>query len=129
MGTNFGSGPTTTNTNNSVMKQAFKNNEITLYYSSNKSGDKVSTNVTFYFSNNVNKPLSNMRLQYSVPKYMEKTINTPSGNSLNALASLGIQQNVQLTNNQLDKPIVLKIRIIYNCDGKELTETVQVDDL
>ena len=87
-----------TNTNSSVMKQTFKNNEITVYCSSNKSPDRISTNVTFYISNNINKSLNNVKLQFSVPKYMERTINSPSGNILNALASLGIQQVSVLDN-------------------------------
>ena len=84
--------PTNTNST-SIMRQVFKNNEITLYCSSVKSNDKLSTtNVTFYISNNVNKSLINVKLQFSVPKYMERTINSPSGNTLTAMASLGIQQ-------------------------------------
>lgn len=81
------------NTNgSSIMKQVFKNNEIALYCSSSKSNDKTSSNITFYVSNNINKILQNIKLQFSVPKYMERTINSPSGNTLNSMASLGIQQ-------------------------------------
>ena len=74
----------------SQLKQIFKNNEITLYSTSVKNDKQVS--VTFSLSNNVNKPLGNVKIQYAVPKFVEKTINSPSATNLLALASFGIQQ-------------------------------------
>jgi len=120
--------PSTSQTS-SGLKQIFKNSDITLYSTSTKSVDLVNIFVNFSISNNGNKPLSNVKLQFSVPKYVERVINSPNGNNLTPFASFGIQQNIQLTNTQSDKAIVLKIRIIYNCDGKEFTETITAEDL
>jgi len=114
------------NPQTSNMKQIFNNSYITLYVTSNKT-DNFTSNLVFKFSNNCSQTISNVKLQFSVPKYMDRNIHSPSGNSLGPLASFGIQQvnvlfnqTVQLTNNQADKPNILKIRIIYSHENKEV---------
>lgn len=79
------------------MKQIFKNSHLTLYQTSIKSNAN-SLNLIFNISNNVSSQIQNIRLQYSVPKYIDRNINIPSGNSLAPLASFGIQQVKYLLN-------------------------------
>jgi hypothetical protein len=118
--------PIIENPQNSNIKQIFTNSYITLYVTSNKT-DNFTSNLVFKFSNNCSETISNIKLQFSVPKYMDRNIHSPSGNSLGPLVSFGIQQvnvlfnqTVQLTNNQADKPNILKIRILFSHEKKEV---------
>ena len=83
--------PVQTSILNQNLKQIFKNTQITLYVTSNKV-DKMTSDLIFNISNNVNQPISNLKLMFSVPKYMHRNINSPTGNSLLPQAQLGIQQ-------------------------------------
>jgi Adaptin C-terminal domain len=79
----------------SNLKQVYKNNDLTLY-STTKFSDKMNSNITFSLSNNVNSQIQNIKLQYSFPKYIDKTINQPSQNFLSPLSSFGIQQVITI---------------------------------
>ena len=72
------------------MKQVFQNSHITLYLTANK--DKMTSNLVFSISNNTAQAISNLKLQFSVPKYFERVINPPSSNSMVPMASFGIKQ-------------------------------------
>ena len=74
------------------MKQIFRNEEITIYCTSSKSSDKANVNATLYLSNNVNKSLSNVKLNLIVIKYVSLKVLSTSGNSLEPNQGLGIKK-------------------------------------
>jgi hypothetical protein len=80
------------NTVDSSMKQIFKNQEITVYASLTKSFDKTNVSGAFYVSNNVDKLLSNVKMNLSVKKHVNCKVLSTSGTILEPNKSLGIKK-------------------------------------
>ena len=75
-----------------IMKQIFKNNDITILSSLLKTNNNTVINGSFYVSNNLNKLIQNVKISFMVPKHITlKVINT-TGASLDPLQSLGVRK-------------------------------------
>lgn len=87
---NFGGSAPAGNSFGSIMKEIFKNNEITIYTSIVKNNEAV--NRTFYVSNNIPKNLNNVKVTFSAPKHLSiKVINT-TGTALEPNQGLGVKK-------------------------------------
>jgi hypothetical protein len=75
----------------SDVKQIFKNNEITIYCSTNKVFDGNSI-TNFSVSNNINKQLTNVKINFLVSKYLVFKVISTSNNVLEPLQSFGIKK-------------------------------------
>jgi hypothetical protein len=82
--------PTLTN-NEPIMKEVFRNNEISIYYTVIKVDEK-SLNGSFYVSNNCESHLSNVKLNFLVLKHVNLKVLSTSGTSLEPKQSLGIKK-------------------------------------
>jgi len=90
---NFGQSNNTNNTssgNNYNMKQIFNNNEITIYCSSQTENN--TTNAVFQISNNIDKPLSNLKVNFMVTKNVTPKIISTSGTNLEPRQSFGFKK-------------------------------------
>ena len=76
----------------SVMKQIFSNNEITVNVSLIKSPDNTNIHANFYISNNIEKLLNNVKFNLSVKKYLICKVLSTSGMTLEPKRSLGIKK-------------------------------------
>ena len=56
-------------------------------------------------------------------------MNSTSGNILEPNASLGIKKEVSMKNNDISKPIVIKINLSYNSEGKEVSESAVINNI
>ena len=74
------------------MKQIFKNNEITIYSSLVKSMDKVNVTGAFYVSNNQDKILTNVKVNFFVKRHIVFKVISTSGTTLEKAQSLGIKK-------------------------------------
>ncbi len=75
-----------------VMKQIFSNNEITINVSYNKSQDNTNLHANFYISNNIDKLLNNVKLNLLVKKYLICKVLSTSGMNLEPKISMGIKK-------------------------------------
>ena len=73
-----------------TMKQVFKNNEITIYTSLNKNNENI--NGFLYVSNNIQKYLNSVKVNFMVPKYMNLKVLNTTGSSLDPLQGLGVKK-------------------------------------
>ncbi len=91
----FGTTPSTNNQMNQPpspnMKNIFCNEEITIYCSSNKAENNT-TNATLNISNNVDKQLTNVKINLFVIKYVSYKVLSTSGNILEPRQSFGIKK-------------------------------------
>jgi hypothetical protein len=77
----------------SVMKEIFKNNEITIYTSVVKNNESI--NRCIYISNNTAKYLNNIKITISAPKHLSiKVVNT-SGFALEPNQGLGVKKVIK----------------------------------
>lgn len=79
-------------TNESAIKQIFKNNEITVYSTTNKTLDKTQISCSLYVTNNVNRPLNNVKLNLSVKRHVNCKVLSTSGTYMEPMKSLGIKK-------------------------------------
>jgi len=90
---NFGQSNNSNNTssgNNNNIKQIFKNNEITIYCSSQTENN--TTNAVFQISNNIDRPLTNLKVNFMVTKNVTPRIISTSGTSLEPRQSFGFKK-------------------------------------
>jgi predicted GNAT family acetyltransferase len=80
------------NKSSDQIKQIFKNNEIVVYSSSSKSVDKSHISCCFYVSNNLDKMISNVKLNLSVKKHVNCKVLSTSGTTLEPMKSMGIKK-------------------------------------
>jgi len=90
---NFGQSNNSNNTssgNNNNIKQIFKNNEITIYCSSQTENN--TTNAVFQISNNIDRPLTNLKVNFMVTKNVTPRIISTSGTNLEPRQSFGFKK-------------------------------------
>ena len=83
-------------------------------------------NGNFYISNNTAMKYTNVKLNFLVKRHITFKVNLTSGTELEPNASLGIKKDVTMKNNDLSKPIVIKINLTYTKDGKEINESAVI---
>lgn len=82
-------------------------------------------NGNFYISNNTAMKYTNVK--FLVKRHITFKVNSTSGTELEPNASLGIKKDVTMKNNDLSKPIVIKINLTYTKDGKEISESAVIN--
>ena len=88
-------GPMTTSPSEQRLKQVFKNNDISINSSLNKTENSTVINGFFYVSNNTDKPLNNVKLTFSVPKYITLKVLSTVGTNLDPMQSMGIKKVIK----------------------------------
>ena len=96
------------------MKECFKNEEISLFYSiTKKEGSNIDGSV--YASNNSNGQITEVKINFLVQKFVKLTVLNTSGNILEPSQSLGIKKDFTLTSNDPKKKNSNKNKItLYN---------------
>ena len=110
-----------------AMKEVYKNNEVSIY--SQFTGGNNSYQGNFFISNNTPKNLNNVKLNFLVKKHITFKVASTSGNTLGPNASLGIKKEVSLQNNDPSKPIVIKMNLSYNVDGRDVSESAMINGI
>ena len=123
----FGFGVQPTQQPSDSMKEVYKNNEISIY--SQFTGGNNSYQGNFFISNNTGKNLNNVKLNFLVKKHIQFKVISTSGNVLEPNASLGIKKEVSLQNNDPSKPIVIKMNLSYNVDGRDVSESAMINGI
>lgn len=121
---------TNISTSDNTMRQLFKNNDIALYYTTqSRSSDGNTINGMFYVSNNIDKRLNNIKLNFGVLNYLTLKVVSTNGTNLEPNQSLGYKkvnrnkfniQEVTITNSDPSKPVRLQIKYGYTMDSKEV---------
>ena len=109
-----------------AMKEVFRNQDLSIYSMLNLSGDAY--NGAFYASNNTQKQLTNVKINFLVKKHVTFKVISTSGNVLEPNASLGIKKEITMKNNDLAKPIEIKINISYSSEGKDMSQSALIKD-
>ena len=79
-------------TSEPVMKQIFKNNELTVYSQLSIPSDRISITGSFLVSNNLDKTISNIKMNLSVKKHVNCRVISTSGATLEPRRSLGLKK-------------------------------------
>lgn len=74
------------------MKQIFKNNEITIFSMLNKSNDNTHVTGSFFASNNTDKQLNNVKINFSVKSSVIFKVLSTTGTYLEPRSSLGVKK-------------------------------------
>lgn len=80
--------------------------------------------VVAYFSGLSNDELTGINMQIAVLKHMKATLNAATDTTIKGIAENAIRQEFTVINSMAGvKPMALKIRIAYNCNGQPMTGT------
>ena len=110
------------------MKECFKNEEISLFYSiTKKEGSNIDGSV--YASNNSNGQITEVKINFLVQKFVKLTVLNTSGNILEPSQSLGIKKDFTLTSNDPKKKIVIKIKLHYTINNEEKVHELTIKNL
>ena len=96
-----------------IMKECFKNDDITMYYNITK---KESNNIdgSLYASNNKNIEIIGVKIIFQVQKFVKLNVLSVSGDKLEPNQSLGIKKDFSLTSSEPNKKVILKIKLHYS---------------
>ena len=109
------------------MKECFKNEDMSLYYVITKI-DNLNYNGTIYASNNTAVPIENIKINFMVLKFVTLKVLKTSGNRLDPRQSLGIKKDFTLNSSDKDKKIVMKIKLAYQLNNKDITHMITLND-
>ena len=120
--------PTIQQENNNAMKECFKNEEISLYYSITK---KEGSNLegSLYVSNNSKEQITELKINFLVQKFVKLTVLATSGSTLEPSQSLGIKKDFTLTSSDPSKKIVIKIKLHYLINNEEKKHELTIKNL
>uniref|UniRef100_A0A7N0UKA1 AP-1 complex subunit gamma n=1 Tax=Kalanchoe fedtschenkoi TaxID=63787 RepID=A0A7N0UKA1_KALFE len=92
-------------------------------------GKPQTTNIKATFTNKTANAYSDFIFQAAVPKFLQLHLDPASGNTLPASGTGSITQSLQVTNSQHGKKaIVMRIRIAYKLNNKDVLEEGQVNN-
>ncbi|KAI4339345.1 hypothetical protein MLD38_024298 [Melastoma candidum] len=98
------------------------------FESSKPSGNPKSMVIQATFTNLSSSNYTDFIFQAAVPKFLQLHLDPASGNSLPAGGNSTMTQTLSVTNSQHGKKsLVMRIRISYNADGKEVLEEGQIN--
>ena len=76
--------------NENTMKECFKNEDVSIYYSvTKKEGNNIDGSI--FVSNNTKEQITELKIVFLVPKFVKLTVLDTSGNTLEPSQSLGIE--------------------------------------
>ena len=110
------------------MKECFKNEDISLYYTVDKKEGGV-INGSIFASSNSNEQIKEVKINFLVQKFVKLTVLATSGNNLEPLQSLGIKKDFSLTSSDPNKKIVIKIKLHYTVNEKETTKEFVIKNI
>ena len=112
-----------------AMKECFKNEDISLYYSiTKKEGNNIDGSV-FASNNNKEEQITEVKINFLVQKFVKLTVLNTSGNTLEPSQSLGIKKDFTLTSNDPSKKIIVKIKLHYIINKEEKTKEFTIKNL
>ena len=111
-----------------IMKECFKNDDITMYYNITK---KESNNIdgSLYATNNKNIEIIGVKIIFQVQKFVKLNVLSVSGDKLEPNQSLGIKKDFTLTSSEPNKKVTLKIKLQYTLNSEEKTEQFMIKNL
>ena len=110
------------------MKECYKNEDISLYYTVDKKEGGV-INGSIFASSNSNEQIKEVKINFLVQKFVKLTVLATSGNNLEPLQSLGIKKDFSLTSSDPNKKIVIKIKLHYTVNEKETTKEFVIKNI
>jgi len=129
----FQTGSTTTTTvpstqSNPNEKQIYSNSELKITCAVNKESESF-MNVNYLVSNLSSSALSNVKLTFLATKTVTVKVLSTSGTSLEGSQQGGIKKDISITNNDLSKKVVLKLKLSYSTAmGSEVNDTVTLNE-
>ncbi|XP_010320597.1 AP-1 complex subunit gamma-2-like isoform X1 [Solanum lycopersicum] len=109
---------------------AFESSSLKLTFNFSKQPENPQTTlIEASFTNKSGEVLTNFIFQAAVPKFLQLHLDPASGNMLPANSSGSIMQKLKLTNSQHGKKsLVMRIRIAYKVNNKDVLEEGQVNN-
>ncbi|EKE42069.1 hypothetical protein ENUP19_0293G0007 [Entamoeba nuttalli] len=111
------------NTNNLII-QALNNNGVIVQFNIKPEEPKYLVHATF--TNTSNSQLTNFSMKVAVPKWIELQLMSPTSNALQPLSTDQVTQDLILTRMVTDKPVVVKIKVLFMRDGVQAEENANV---
>ncbi|CAL1357167.1 unnamed protein product [Linum trigynum] len=109
---------------------AFESSSLRLTFNFSKQpGNPQTTMISGTFTNLSSNVFTDFVFQAAVPKFLQLHLDPASGNSLPASGNGTITQSLKVTNSQHGKkPLVMRLRIAYKVDGKDVLEEGQINN-
>ncbi|CAL1413639.1 unnamed protein product [Linum trigynum] len=109
---------------------AFESSSLRLTFNFSKQpGNPQTTMISGTFTNLSSNLFTDFVFQAAVPKFLQLHLDPASGNSLPASGNGTITQSLKVTNSQHGKkPLVMRLRIAYKVDGKDVLEEGQINN-
>ncbi|KAJ8773799.1 hypothetical protein K2173_008262 [Erythroxylum novogranatense] len=128
----FDPSPSKTEDNGSVHPSlvAFESDNLKMTFDFSKpSGSQQTTIIQGTFINLSPNPFTDFIFQAAVPKFLQLHLDPASGNTLPASGNGSITQSLKVTNSQHGKKsLVMRIRIGYKMNGKDVLEEGQINN-
>ena len=110
------------------MKECFKNDDISIYYTITKK-EQSNLDGTIYATNNKNISISGVKIIFQVQKFVKLNVLSVSGDQLEPNQSLGIKKDFTLTSSEPNKKVSIKIKLQYMINNEEKTEQFIIKNL
>ncbi|PWA92212.1 adaptor protein complex AP-1, gamma subunit [Artemisia annua] len=109
---------------------AFESNSLSLTFNfSKQSGSPQTTNIEASFTNKSSDVYTDFIFQAAVPKFLQLHLEPASSNTLPGNGNGSITQKLRVTNNQHGKKsLVMRIRISYKLNNKDMLEEGQISN-
>lgn len=109
---------------------AFESSSLKMTFDFSKSpGSPQTTSIKATFTNLSTNGYTDFVFQAAVPKFLQLHLEPASGNTLSASGSGSVTQTLRVTNSQHGKKsLVMRIRIAYKVNGKDVLEEGQISN-
>ncbi|GKB28959.1 adaptor protein complex AP-1, gamma subunit [Tanacetum coccineum] len=128
----FGPNPSAPNDNGPAYPPvvAFESNSLSLTFNFSKQSDSPqTTNIEASFTNKSSDVYTDFIFQAAVPKFLQLHLEPASSNALPGNGNGSITQKLRVTNNQHGKKsLVMRIRISYKLNNKDMLEEGQISN-
>ena len=114
------------NNNESLLKECFRNEDLSMYYKYSLTSEN-NYNGIVYLSNNSNNVIDKIKINFMVKKHIKLNPQPTSNNVLKPNESLGISKELSLFNNDPNKNVEIRIKLIYSKDNKENTHLINIE--
>jgi len=107
---------------------AFQKNGLTLVFDFEKPAPNISV-IMVSATNSTPTPMTNFSLLAAVPRYLQLTVRSPSGNVVPPNASSKVTQEIRIENTlHGQKPVMLKIKVEYNIGGTDVVDDATIQN-
>ncbi|XP_024987424.1 AP-1 complex subunit gamma-2-like isoform X3 [Cynara cardunculus var. scolymus] len=110
---------------------AFESSSLKIIFNFSKEPESPQTTlIEANFTNKSSEVYTDFIFQAAVPKFLQLHLEPASGNTLPSSSSGSITQKLRVTNNQHGKKsIMMRIRISYKLNGKDMLEEGQISNI